>query len=224
MRRVFRQHAARVTRFHRLPCLATCLQFFRGNSQGDFPLLRVNRDGVAILHERERPAGVSFRRDVPDHEAVAAAGKPSVGDERHVLAESLAHDGRRGRKHLAHPRPAARPFVADDDDVALHNRAVEDRGHRGFLGIVNARASGEFQTFLAGNFSDCAFGSEVAVPTWFNLGKTFQIKFVESTRGIILRELGGSINLNRDSFPRINHFAAHALEGRGVARDDALAA
>jgi hypothetical protein len=28
------------------------------------------------------------------------------------------------------------------------------------------------------------------------LGKTFQIKFVESTRGIILRELGGSINLN----------------------------
>jgi len=28
------------------------------------------------------------------------------------------------------------------------------------------------------------------------LGKTFQIKFVESTRGIILRELGESINLN----------------------------
>jgi hypothetical protein len=61
---------------------------------------------------------------------------------------------------------------------------------------VNARVSGESQSFLAGNFSDRTFGSEAAVPTWFNLGKTFQIKFVESTRGIILRELGESINLN----------------------------
>jgi len=55
------------------------------------------------------------------------------------------------------------------------------------------------------------------------LGKTFQIKFVESTRGIILRELGGSINLNAVRSNRLgatgstsglveNKFAAPAIQ------------
>ena len=104
VRGVFRQHAARVAGRGFLPRLAAGVQFFAGDFERQFAFLGVNGDGVAVLHERERPAGVCFRRDVPDDEAVAAAGKPSVGDERHVLAESLAHDGRRGRKHLAQAR------------------------------------------------------------------------------------------------------------------------
>src|ERR1035441_6408381 len=98
---VFRQHAARVAGRGFLPRLAAGGQFLSGNGQRQFALLGVNGDGVAVLHQRNRPAHVSLRRDVPDDEAVAAAGKPSVGDERHVLAESLAHDGRGRRQHFA---------------------------------------------------------------------------------------------------------------------------
>ena len=162
MRGVFRQHAARIAGRRFLPRLSAGVQFFAGDFERQFAFLGVNRDGVAVLHERERPAGVGFRRDVPDDEAVAAAGKPSVGDERHVLAESLAHDGGRGRKHLAHPRPAARPFVADDDDIALHNRAVENFSHRGFFGIKNTREAGESQSFLAGDFRNCPLWRKIA--------------------------------------------------------------
>lgn len=44
VRGILRQHAACVTRFGWLPRLATGFEFFGGNSQADFPLLRIYRD------------------------------------------------------------------------------------------------------------------------------------------------------------------------------------
>ena len=69
--------------------------------------------------QRDRPAERRLRRDVADHEAVRGAGEASVGHERDVVAEAAADERRGDRQHLAHARAAARPFAADDDDVAL---------------------------------------------------------------------------------------------------------
>src|SRR5256885_7797740 len=51
VRRVFRQHAASVTRLHWLPRLATRFEFFWRDFQADSPLLRINRDEVAVRSE-----------------------------------------------------------------------------------------------------------------------------------------------------------------------------
>jgi len=159
---VFGQHAARVAGCGLLPRLASGGQFLRRNGQRQLPFLGVNADGVAILHERNRPAHISLRRDVSDHEAVAAAAEPSVGDERHVFAEALAHDGGSRRKHFPHAGSALRPFVANDDDVAFLDRAVEDGFHRLLLGFKHDGLALEVQSFLAGNLRDRALAGEVA--------------------------------------------------------------
>ena len=122
----------------------------------------VNHNCIAVFHQRQRAARISLRRDVADDKAVAAAGKPPVGDQGHVLAQSLAHDGGGGGKHFAHARPAARPFKANDDDVALDHGAVKNFFQRLLLGIVDARAALEAKAFLARDFGHGAFRGQVA--------------------------------------------------------------
>ena len=113
----------------------------------------------------KEPAHVCFRRDVADDEAVAAAGETSVCDERDILAETAAHDGRGGRKHFAHSGPAFRPFVANDDDVALLDRAVEDRCERRFFALKHQRAAGECQPSLPEIFATAPFGARFPAST-----------------------------------------------------------
>ena len=48
------------------------------------------------------------------------------------VPDPLAVERRGRRQHLAHPRPAARPLVADDDDVAVLVAALFDRGEKNF--------------------------------------------------------------------------------------------
>ena len=97
----------------------------------------VDDDAVAIADERDRPAVLRFRRDVADDEPVRAAGEPAVGEQRHVGAQPGAHDRRRRRQHLRHPRSALWSFVPDHDDVALADLALlEPREHRLF-GVVD---------------------------------------------------------------------------------------
>ena len=68
--------------------------------------------------ERDRPTVDGFGRDVADAEAVRPAGEAAVGDERGVGAAPDALHRAGDREHLAHPGPALRALVADDDDVA----------------------------------------------------------------------------------------------------------
>ncbi len=84
---VFGEHAARITRCGFLPRLAAGRHFFAGDVESHLAFLSINADGVAVLHECNRPADVGFGRHVADHEAVAAAAETSVGDERDVFAE-----------------------------------------------------------------------------------------------------------------------------------------
>ena len=50
-------------------------------------------------------------------EPMAAAGEASVGDQCHLAPEAATAEGAGGAEHLAHPRTALRPLVADDDHV-----------------------------------------------------------------------------------------------------------
>src|SRR5437870_3723882 len=68
---------------------------------------------------RDRPADRRLGTDMADAEAAGRTREAAVGHQRDLLASTLAIECRRRRQHLAHSRPAARPFVADDDDVAF---------------------------------------------------------------------------------------------------------
>jgi hypothetical protein len=68
-----------------------------------------------------------------------------------------------GDEHFAHAGAAAGPLVADDDDVAGLDRAVEDFFSACFLGIEDAGDALETQAFLAGDFGHGAARGEVAV-------------------------------------------------------------
>ena len=123
----------------------------------------VDDDRVAVLDDRDRAADGGFGRHVADDEAVAAAGEPAVRDQRDLAAETAADDGAGRAQHLGHARRALRPFVANHDDVAGHDDAVDDRAQRVVLAVEHARAALEPRAFLARDLRDGAFGREVAV-------------------------------------------------------------
>src|SRR5262245_22197987 len=60
---VFGEHAAGIARFWGLPRLTPSTQLRCGEVERYFFLLRINRDAVAVTHQRQRPAGISLRRD-----------------------------------------------------------------------------------------------------------------------------------------------------------------
>jgi hypothetical protein len=98
---------------------------------------------------------------VADDEAVAAAAEAAVGDERDVFAEALAHDGAGRGKHLAHAGAALRAFVADDDDVALLDLAVEDGLQRVSSESNTMALPVKLEAFLAGDLGDRAAGARL---------------------------------------------------------------
>src|SRR5690606_28200468 len=123
---------------------------------------RVERDHVAILKEGDRTSYRSFRTDMADAEATSGARKTAVGDERNLVAHSLAIESCSGLKHLAHPRPASRAFIPDDEYIAFLVLLVCDRIKAIFLAVETTRRSAEFQVLHAGDLHDRAIGREVA--------------------------------------------------------------
>ena len=99
---------------------------------------QVDGAGAASMRICHRPAPAPAARRPPprvhmaDDKAVAAAGKAAVGNQRHLVAQALAHDGAGRTQHFAHAGPALRTFVAQHQDVAGHDGAVE-YGLQGFL-------------------------------------------------------------------------------------------
>src|SRR5271156_970694 len=130
---ILRQRAAARIGFRCPPNVAPALQLGGRDMQSDFTTLCINRDFIAVFHERDRTAERRFRRYVADHEAVAAPGKPPVGDERDAVAQTLADDGAGRAQHLAHPRAALRTLVTDDNDIPRLDLAAENSRARGLL-------------------------------------------------------------------------------------------
>ena len=112
---------------------------------------------------RDRPAPRRFRRDVTGHQPAGRPGEAAVGDERHRIAQPGAHDGGGHAQHLAHARAAARPFVADDDDVARLDRAGAHGLERRFFAVEHARRAGMALGVVAGDLHHRAFRREIAL-------------------------------------------------------------
>src|SRR5258706_6108348 len=137
--RVLRQHASGVLRLRLPPLRLAPRDLGLAYVQLDEPLLRVDRDGVAFLHQGDRPAVECFRRHVPHYHSPGAAGEAPVGDDAHGLAEALANESGSGREHFAHAGPAFRALVADDEHIARLDLVGEDRIHGRGLAFEHAR-------------------------------------------------------------------------------------
>src|SRR3954452_14942585 len=83
------------------------------------PDVSIDFDDVTVAQQADRAADGRLRPDMADAEAARRAGKPAVGDERDLAAHALPGQRRRCRKHFPHPGTAARPLVADHEDLAL---------------------------------------------------------------------------------------------------------
>ena len=132
-------------------------------STSSTPLVDVEVNGVAFVHGRDGAAQRGFRRDVSDHQAAGGAAEASVGQQGNRPAQSFADNRRRDAQHLAHPRAAFGPFVADHDHVAGLDAFLGDRGHRVFFGIENARWPAMAQAFVTADFRHASFGRKIAV-------------------------------------------------------------
>src|SRR3546814_3511930 len=64
----------------------------------------VDGDAVAVLHQRDRPAGGGLGRHVADREARAATGEAPVGDERPGRDEAAAREEGGGVEHYVRER------------------------------------------------------------------------------------------------------------------------
>src|SRR5260221_2463446 len=129
----------------RLPGLAAGRQLGVAEGDLDGALIGVDGDEVAVAQQRDGAADRRFRPDMADAEAARRAGEAAVGDQRDLAAGALAVERRRRRQHLAHARPAARPLVADDKDVAFLVLALVDAREALLLAVEAARPAGEAQ-------------------------------------------------------------------------------
>src|SRR5207302_5893533 len=116
----------------------------------------VDRDRVAILHGGDRTAVEGLGRDMPGHEPMRGAGEAPVSEQRDVLAQPDAVQGRRDREHLAHAGPAGRALVADDDDVAGGDALVRDGLHRRLLALEDPGGPTVVPALVAGELPDAA--------------------------------------------------------------------
>ena len=91
---------------------------------------------------------------------VAPENRPSVS-KRNGIAQSGADQRRGNAEHLAHSRPALRPFVANDDDVVVFDLAVL-HGLKGiFLTIENPRRPFVNHALMTCDFDHAAFRRQI---------------------------------------------------------------
>src|SRR5512138_1870860 len=130
---IFPQRTRRVVSLSGQPFGFTFGEFGVGQLYVKGPGLGVDLDNVTILQQGDRTAHGRFRPDMSDAEAAGSAGEPAVGDQGHLAAHPLPGQRCRGREHLPHARTAARPLVADHDDLALLVGSLLDRIEGVFL-------------------------------------------------------------------------------------------
>ena len=147
----------------RLPGSAAARQFVVRQVHVERVGLGVDGDDVAVAHQRQPAAQIRFGRDMAHHKAVRPAGETSVGDERHALAQPLAHDNRGDGEHLAHTGAALRPFIANDHHIAVGDTVLLDGFQRQFFRVKDLSRAGEAQAFFARDLGDRALGGKVAV-------------------------------------------------------------
>ena len=123
----------------------------------------VDDNDIAIFDYGERATEGGFRGDVTDDEAVGAAAEASIGDEGDVFSEAFAHDCAGRGEHFAHSGTTDGAFVADDDDMAFFDPAIEDGGEGGLFVFEDDGFARKGEAFFATDFGDRSTGGEVSV-------------------------------------------------------------
>ena len=98
-----------------------------------------------------------------DAEPARASREAPVGDQCHALAHAEPVERGGGGQHLAHSGPAARPLVADDDDLPFLDLALDHRVESILLAVEHPRGAVELQTLQTGDLHDRAFRCQAAL-------------------------------------------------------------
>src|SRR5450759_4503053 len=160
---VFRQYAARVAGHGGLPGGATARNFCIIHIELQQALLRIYGHRVTLVDQRNRAAHRCFRRNMPDHHAVSAAGETTIGDKADGIAQTFADDGRGGRQHLAHTGAALGAFITDDHHIARFYFTREDGFHARLFRIEHARRSGDLVQLDTGDLRHRTFRRKITL-------------------------------------------------------------
>ena len=97
------------------------------------------------------------------HQAEGTTGEAAIGDQRHGIQKSLAHDGGGGAEHFTHAGAANGPLMAHHHHIARVDLLVEDGGQAGFLALEHARRAGDHGVFHTADLRHGALFSQVAL-------------------------------------------------------------
>ena len=75
-----------------------------------------------------------------DGRAAGGSAEAAVRDQRHILVQAHARNGRGRAEHFRHSRRSARSFVADDHHISRFDTAVQNGTHGFFLAFEDAGA------------------------------------------------------------------------------------
>ena len=145
-----------------LPLGLACGELLITDVQVNLGVIRVDGNGVTVLNQGDWAAQMRFRGHMTNHETVGTTREPAIGQQCDILRESATVDGTGGAQHFPHARPAFRPFVAHDNDVALNDGAVHDRCHGRFLTVKAACLAGKRQAFVASDLCHRALRCQIA--------------------------------------------------------------
>ena len=160
---IFGERACPMPRRTRLPGLPPQCEFLLVDQNVHPACAGIDPDAIAVAQQRQRSADKGFRRDIADTHAARRTGKPSVGDQRDLLAHSLPVDQRGDAEHLAHAGTADRTFIADHQHFACRIVAVADGIDASFLILEYARVAFEYEVLQAGDLDHGAIGTEIAL-------------------------------------------------------------
>src|SRR6187399_1636588 len=160
---IFPQRTRRVVSLSRHPFGFTFSEFGVAQFYVKDSGLGIDLDNVTILRQGDRTADRRLWPDMADAEPAGGAGEPAVGDQGDLAAHPLPGQRRRGREHLPHPGTAARPLVADHDDLAFLVGPLLDRLESILFAIEAARRPGEFQLRHARDLHDRTLRREITL-------------------------------------------------------------
>src|SRR6516165_4043230 len=140
-------------------------KFLVAHREMDRPFEYVDLDPIALLDQGDHAAFRRLRRDMADREPRRAARKTPIRDQGAGLAEPFRFQIARRIEHFLHTRTAARPLIADEDNIARNDLSAQNRIDRALLALEDARRPGEGQNAFVDprRLHDAAILRQIAV-------------------------------------------------------------